>query len=385
LVRGLFVVVGGDWARFWGASRAFESEKPAAAYQLANISAFMQPLAKFVRPGGPGIRVGPAPYPPIFMSLFDVFTEPSPPTGFLLWTAFNVVLAAFVARRIASEFRTQSPWAVTILIIASFPLMMALVAGQVVVLLLVCVSFAVADFEQGREFRAGIWTGLLILKPQYAIGLVLVYLIKRRTAAASGFAVGAAAIVIGSLAAGGVSGLIAYGRMLMTSYPSLTGGAGIDPNGMIGWRDLVLTTFPHLAAGPSLILVAAMSLMTLALLPLIWRGEWNPSDPRFAAQMTATFAVTLLVAYHSQPHGAALLLLPGGLVVARQCASPGVRKLLVGAIAGAPILGAISALAVGDLSLVGLGTTGVLIALLIMLAYEELAKGRGSGLAIAHA
>jgi Glycosyltransferase family 87 len=319
------------------------------------------------------------------MRLFDVFTEPSPPTGFLLWTAFNVFLAAFVARRLASQFQTESPWAVTILIIASFPLMMALVAGQVVILLLFCVYFAVADFERGREFRAGIWTGLLILKPQYAIGLVLVYLIKRRTVAASGFAVGAGAIVLGSLAVGGVSGLVAYGRMLMTSYPSLTGGTGIDPNGMIGWRELVLTTFPHLAAGPSLVLVATLSLTTLALLPLIWRGEWNPTGPRFTTQLTATFAATLLVAYHSQPHGAALLLVPGGLVVARRSSSPAVRKLLVGAVVVAPLLGAVSALALGNLSLVGLATTGVLIALLIMLAYDELAEGRGSGLAMADA
>ncbi len=382
-VRGLFVVVGGDWARFWGASRAFESVKPAAAYRLPDIASFMQPLVRYARPGSPGIRVGPAPYPPIFMKLFDVFTEPSPPVGFLLWTGFNVLLAAFVARRLAGQFQTNSPWAVTLLFVASFPLMMALVAGQVVVLLLVCVFSAVDDFERGREFRAGIWTGLLILKPQYAIGLVLIYIIKRRVVAASGFAVGAAAIVLGSLVVGGLSGLVAYVRMLMTSYPSLTGGTGIDPNGMIGWRELVLNLFPHLTVGRSLVLVATLSLLTLALLPLIWRGEWNPYDPRFTTQLTATFAATLLVAYHSQPHGAALLLVPGGLVVARRGATPAIRKLLVGSVVVAPLLGAISAFTLGNLSLVGLATSGVLIALLIMIAYSELSNRSGTGLTIA--
>jgi hypothetical protein len=168
----------------------------------------------------------------------------------------------------------------------------------------------------------------------------------------------------------------------MTSYPSLTGGTGIDPNGMIGWRELVLTFFPHVAARPSLVLVATLSLLTLALLPLIWRGEWNPSDPRFAAQMTATFAATLLVAYHSQPHGAALLLVPGGLLVARRGGTPAIRKLLVGAVVAAPLLGAISAFTLGNLSLVGLATSGVLIALLIMLAYSEFSRGNGTGLAL---
>lgn len=382
LVRGLFVDVGGDWARFWGAARAFDSRKPAAAYRLPDIASYMQPLFQYARPGSAGVRVGPAPYPPIFMKLFDVFTEPAPPVGFLLWTAFNLLLAAFVARRLAGEFDTASPWLVTLFFVGSFPLMLALFAGQVVVLLLVCVFFAMTDFEHGREFRAGVWTGLLILKPQYAICLVLVYLFKRRTVAALGFASGAGAVLIGSIAVGGISGVVAYGRMLLTSYPTFTGNTGIDPNGMIGWRELALTFFPRLATKESLLLVATLSLLTLALLPLIWRGEWKPSDPRFATQMTATFAATLLVAYHSQPHGAALLLVPGGLVLARKSAPPSACRLLAGAVVAAPILGAISAFTRGDLSLVGLTTSGVLILLLLMLAYDALTQARSTGIAI---
>lgn len=372
--RGLFVVVGGDWARFWGATRVFDAVAPAAAYRLPQIAAAMQPLARYARLGASGVSIGPAPYPPLFLWLFAVFTLPAPPLGFFLWTALNVGLALLVARRLAGAFRMGSSWIPALLVLGAFPLMLALVVGQVVVLLLVCVLQAVTEFERGHELRAGIWTGLLVLKPQYVGCIVLVYLLKRRVAATAGVAIGATAILAGSLAVGGDDGLLAYGRMLITDYPSYAGGTGIEPRGMIGWRSLVLTMFPHLGTVPGLLLVAALSLLTLALLPVIWRGAWEPAGPRFAGQLVATLAVTLLVAYHSQPHGAALLLVPGSLVVARASAPRIARHLLVGAVVGAPMLGVVSALAVGDLSLVSPVLSGVLVVLLVVLVRAEAAE-----------
>jgi hypothetical protein len=372
--RGLFLVVGVDWARFWGAARAFGADTPASAYHLPMIGFFMQPLVHYARPGSGGIRVGPAPYPPIFLKLFAVFTLPPPPLGFLLWTAVNAGLALFVARRVGRRFRSAPSWRVILFMLASFPLMMALYVGQIVVLLLVCLLQAVTEFERGRELQGGIWTGLLILKPQYAWAFLLVYLLKRRAAAIAGFALGAGGLLAASLAVGGVGGLIAYARMLVTDYPAYRGGVAIDPRGMIGWRALVTNALPHLGTGPSLLLVAFLSAATVGLLPVIWRGAWQPSSPRFVDQLTATVVITLLVAYHSQPHGATLLMVPAGLAVARPAAPPGLRTLLVGSVAAAPLLGTISALVRGDLSLVSVGITVVLVAMLGVLVHAELTE-----------
>jgi hypothetical protein len=372
IVRGLFIVLGGDWARFWGAARAFNETGPRSGYRLAAISAYMQPLDQYTHPSAGGIRPGPSPYPPIFMKLFDVFTLPDPRVGFVLWTALNLALAIYVARTLAGHFPTDSPWLVTLMLTGYFPLMLGLFAGQVVVLLLVCLLQAVTEFERGREFRAGIWCGLLVLKPQYAFCLVLVFLLKRRTAATTGFAVGACAIFAASIAVGGIAGMVAYARMLLTSYPSFTGDTGIDPNGMISWRGVVASLFPGLGTVPSLILVATLSLLTLALLYPIWRGEWDPFSTRFSGQLTATVAATLLVAYHSQNHGAALLLVPGSLIVARASAPRIVRALLVGAMVSAPLLGAASAFTVGSIWLEGIVTSAVMLAVLIAMAFDEL-------------
>lgn len=367
-VRGLFVVVGVDWARFWGASRAFSHVSPAAAYRLPEIATFMQPLVQYYQPDVGAVRVGPAPYPPIFLKIFEIFTLPPSPIGFLLWTALNILLAVYVVYRLAKRFPAASRIQVALLMLSTFPLMMAFFVGQMVVLLLVCVMQAVEDFTNGREFRAGLWTGLLVLKPQYAFCLFFVYVIKRRASALAGSAVSAAAIVVGSLAVGGFGGVIAYVRMLFNAYPAYAGGTAIDPRGMIGWRSLVITIFPHLSTISSLLLVGVLSLLTIALLPLIWRGPWDPSSERFLRQLAATLAITLLVAYHSQPHGAALLLVPCALLLAHPNASSAtLRNLLTGAAALMPVIGIVSAFTVGNLSLVSLFISFVLIALVVVL------------------
>jgi hypothetical protein len=357
IVRGPFIDLGGDWARFWGAARAFEAVKPGAGYQLPQIAAFMQPLARYVNAGAGGVRPGPAPYPPVFLDAFAVLTGLPPLTGFALWTALNAGLALVIAIRLAASFRSRAPWLTTLALAGYFPVMLALFAGQIEIVLLACLMQAIFAFSRGNEHRAGIWLGLLLLKPQYAALILLVPLVKRRWAALGGVALSAAGLLLGSLATGGLAGVLAYVHELMTAYPAYGGSVGIDPRGMIGWRGLTATALPFLAAGPSLALVAGLSALTLAPLVAIWRGPWDPTSPRFARQLTATVAATLLIAYHSQPHGAALLLAPGALVVASAETSRPLRAALLALAVGGPAVGLISALAFGTLWLIGPATT----------------------------
>ncbi len=366
-VRGLFQVPGVDWARFWAASLAFRHAGSAAAYKLPAIAHYMQPILEYYRPEDARVRVGPAPYPPIFLRLFEFLTLPPAPIGYLIWTGLSIGLAAHVFHRLGDRFPTTCRWKFTLLMLSAFPLMMAFYVGQVVALLLVCVMQAMLDFERGRDFRAGMWIGLMILKPQYAVCIMLVLLAKRRWSAIGGATVGGAIILGSSLLVGGVGGLVAYARMLVTDYPSYAGSVAIDPRGMIGWRSLVITVFPDFSTTSSLVLVALLSLATVALLPGIWAGRWDPTSPRFARQMVLTFAITLMVAYHSQPHGAALLLVPCAMLLAQPDASPLARRLLIGSLAITPIVGTISALVMGNLWLVSLMTSGVLIALIVIL------------------
>lgn len=378
-VRGPFAVLGVDWARFWGASRAFSRISPAAAYDLPTIAAFMQPLANSLGAGVPGanvVRVGPAPYPPIFLELFGAFTWPPPLIGFALWTLVNGALAFFLLHGTARRAGLGAPCSVALLLLSTFPMMMALYVGQLVVLLLLCLTQAIEALEAERDFTAGVWTGLMMVKPQYAIWLLAVFVAKRRFTAVAGFATGSAVVVASSLAVGGEDGMTAYIRQLITAYPRYAGAMAIDPRGMISWRGLVIVGFPHLSTTASVGLVALLSVATLALLPLIWRGPWNPAEPRFARRMTATLIVTLLVAYHSQPHGAALLLVPATLMVARSSAPRHAAVLLAVATAATPVVGMMSVALVGTLRLVSPVIIALLIATLALIVRSELSDSR---------
>lgn len=365
-VRGLFVDLGGDWASFWGATQAFERQSPAAGYHLPAIAAATRPLSAFAHDGARGARIGPAPYPPIFLDFFSFFTAPPPVVGYLLWTAVSAIVALLVFRRLAARAHLQSPWLYALFLVSSFPVMMALFVGQVVSILLVCVLLACLDFEDGRELRAGFWVGLLALKPQYAPCLVLVILLKRRWAALAGVSLGGGTVLVASLITGGLSGVVAYGRELATSYPSYAGSLGVDPRGQLSWRSVVAMTLPGLGSGWSLALVIVLSLLTILTLPLIWRGPWSPHSDDFALRFLATLAVTLLVAYQSQPHGAALLLIPGVLVASKSRSSALLPLLFCSAIAAAPWIGLASALILGNLWLVSLAITGVLVSVVIL-------------------
>jgi hypothetical protein len=365
-VRGLFVVLGGDWASFWGATQAFERIKPAAGYRISTIAAATRPLSAFTHDGARGARVGPAPYPPVFLDVFSLFTALPPVVGYLLWTAASAVIALVVFERLADHARVRSPWTVALLLLSSFPVMMALFVGQVVSILLVCILFAVLDFQAGRELRGGFWVGLLALKPQYAPCIVLVLLLKRRWSALAGVGLGGSAVLVASLLTGGLAGVVAYGRELVTAYPSFSGSAGVDPRGQVSWRSMIAMLLPGLSAGWSLALVVALSILTILTLPFIWRGPWNPQSADFALKFMATLAVTLLVAYQSQPHGAALLLIPGVLVVCQSRARAAFRRLFTVGVAAAPWLGLVSALALGDLWLVSLANSGLLVLVIVL-------------------
>ncbi|MBX6341860.1 MAG: DUF2029 domain-containing protein, partial [Thermomicrobiaceae bacterium] len=279
-------------------------------------------------------------------------TWPRPPLGFLLWSGLNLALAAYVARGLARRFPRARRRRVAALLVTCFPLAMGIFVGQPTGLLVLALYQSYLAFERGDEGRAGLWAGLLFVKPQYVTGPLLVLLGKRRWRALAGAAAAEAAILAGSLVVGGLGGIAGYLRTFVEDYPAYRGGIAIDPTGMINWRGLLTTLFPRLPADAGLAATALLSLATLALLPLVWRGRWDPRSPLFAPRFLATMMVTLLIAYHSQLHGAALLAIPGAIALASQSAPRLVRAVLLAGLFGSPVVATLSGLLIGNPMLV---------------------------------
>lgn len=228
----------------------------------------------------------------------------------LVWAWLNGALALFIFLRLARALGLSGT-AVSLLALTSFPLFYTVFLGQSNVWVLLGFSEFYAALRSGRERRAGLWLGLLLIKPQLLPLLLVVLAWKGRWRALQGFAAGAGALLLASLVLVGVASLDALADILR-SYGGVSGGPNTVPRLMANWRGIAANWIqPHSGAfAAAFIVVASGVTVVLGLLP--WRGvRWEELKPeRFDALMLGLMAATLLSAYHSHLHTAVLLLVP---------------------------------------------------------------------------
>lgn len=324
---GLFNWVGIDYGLFWAGARAFLKTGPASVYDLEVLTRHVQLLAPYYGPQAPPLQVGPVPYPPIFMLLITPLGLLDAPSSFAIWTLLNLALAVYVVRALASRFSGNS-WLLVAIVVMFFPLGYSLFVGQVTVILLFAFYRAYVAFERGDDLQAGLWSGVLLIKPQYAIFLALVLLYKRRWKAMSGIIVAGLCLLLSSLVLLGPQDLIGYYSSLGYASSYQSGQSIVHPELMISWRGLLVNFAPGLSEMWGLAVTAGLSALTVGALLLIWRGRWEPQSEQFSVRMLAVVLVTLLCSFHSHTHGAALLVVPGMALAAQGGGPPLMQSLM---------------------------------------------------------
>ena len=328
---GWFSWLGFDFGYFWAVTRAGLAGGPAAGYDVTAIAGASQALLPYLAAGGGRPLVVPPPWPPVFFLLLVPVALLPPPAGYLLWTLLNLVVAVLVigagARRAAPTPRRALPLALLALTFYAVP--DALFFGQPSVLGLLAVFRARQAFARGHDLRAGLWTGVLLVKPQYAAFLVLVLLWKRRWRAVAGVAAAGLFLLGSSLLLLGPDGFAAYAGAVLDLARFRVAEPLIAPGLMISWRGVLLNLLPATAPdglGVALALLASAA-TALALWP-VWRGPWAADGPRFDRQLLATMLVTMLASFHNHAHGATLLVAPALAVLAGRAAGPVLGALL---------------------------------------------------------
>lgn len=318
---GLFAFIGGDFGIYRSIAAATLAEGPRALYDLDLVTPYARELAVYYGPDAHGLNLGPGPYPAVYIVPFLLLNVVSPPVGYLIWTAMGSALGLISARGMSARW-PEAGWGIPFAAVLSFPVAMALIYGQLTMLFVYGFYRAYRALEQRHDFRAGLWSGALYLKPQYAVFLLPVFLFKRRWRALGGMMLAGVLVLLGSLAIVGPGGFAAWSETVreMSGFRHVL--PMISPQWMINWRGLFASFLPDdVSEQTGQWVTAAFSVLTLGVLPLIWRGEWNPRSERFAVQMLATVIVMMLASYHNHIHSAALLLIPG-LAVAAQRARP---------------------------------------------------------------
>jgi Glycosyltransferase family 87 len=297
--------LGVDYCDYWSAGRVANLHGYAEVYDLQTLGA----MQKSILPASAGslqVVVIPFPYLPVFVLPFQLLSLLSPQVGFWIWTAAGVAAFALYLRRFSRALEQPSPPPrLMLMILVSLPVYMSIFAGQVVVWLAICLGEFTLALVRGRPFRAGLWLGALLLKPQVLVLILLVLLVQRAARIIAGLAVSSSLQLAACLLLGGSDALTQMSRLWLL-YAN--GQARIWVEGMMNWRMLGfhLSTFsnPSLGVGIAGLGMLVTLIMTLS----TWRRPFELRPSPVAIAVLGVFAASATVAWHSHIHSAVILI-----------------------------------------------------------------------------
>lgn len=320
---GLFISLGMDYGLYVAQATVMGGDDPTKIYDKSMTNVVYRHLLDTYGhdpgydPTTPGTWAAHVPYPPIFAWMMQLFTWMSPPVSLLLWGGVNVVLALWIGWRVATHCQGADKTTIMLLFLGSYPVVLNLHVGQIQILLAWFMTECYLALRAGKDFRAGIWLGCILLKPHYGLLLGLLLLWKCRWKTVLGAAVTGSVIVAGSLVAGGLHTLMAYPQ----AFSDMVQFRGDSPIVMLNWRSVVLDWYPSIYWRSGIILTVLLGIATILCVGWIWRGPWNVSAADFPAKMLLTLLATIIVLYHSHPYGAAIVVMPLAAVVLSEGAS----------------------------------------------------------------
>lgn len=211
-------------------------------------------------------------------------------------------------------YRTSLHWLVVALLAVTWPpLMHTITGGQnaALTLMLLCAAFAAT--RAGRQGLSGLALGLLLFKPQYALPLLGLLLLRRQfiTVAVAGIT-GAAQYVVGALFCGW-DWPQQMSHYLATYYRTAENASNSAKHiSLLEVLDYSLIEPLAGAAGVGRIIFVG-GYVVVALMVLYLIGMWRDADPAksdYGLYWALAVSATLLISPHTQYYDGALLILP---------------------------------------------------------------------------
>lgn len=316
--RGLFEYIGLDYRGSRAAGEAILEHGLAAPYDLSLLEdserrLFDHYVVESRRHGLP-FGIVPAPYPPPFTLAFIPSTVLEPVPGFLAWTLVHALVLALYQLRLARAFGVSWPGWLIVAVLLSFPSFINFVMGQISIWLVVFFGEAAIAFDRGRTFRAGMWLGLMVFKPQTLVVIVPALALARQWRVLGGMAALVAALIGPTLlvAGGWVGG---YLEGLLNSAGSTGLVMNTFPSSMTNWRAFYLNAVrfhhPLLVAGAATAAMLATGIAGLACSRGL-RGDRRAARVAWLGVAAATCAFS----WHAHVHQSLMLVPPLYAVIA---------------------------------------------------------------------
>jgi hypothetical protein len=212
---GLGQIIGGDFIMFYSTGRLY-NEDPSKIYNYDQQAQIQQALAS------PTILPGLNPYmnPPYVAPIYSLLTALPLPWAFLTWTVSMIILA-FISVRVLimivpdeTKIKGLNYTQLLILVLSFFPFIESLQAGQNSGLTLLLMTGLIYFTSKEKHFLSGVVAGLMIYKPQYILGFLILWVVWKNIKSLAGFALVALAW-IGSF-------YLANGSELFRDYQNLS-------------------------------------------------------------------------------------------------------------------------------------------------------------------
>ncbi len=269
--------------------------------------------ANLIQPHRIASQVLPFVYPPMILPLVIPFAMVPLRQSYYLWMAGSVVLLGLFLLLMQRHLKLVRHELVILSlgVLSFYPLSIHLWQGQSSLIVLLGITLGYLALRKGEDFWGGVALALGSVKPQLIVPLVLVLLMKRRWKTMGGFLGGVAALLLPTWPLLGPLGMVDYTRFILSSL-GWNQQYGMFPETMQNLRALSRWLVGN---GPlQLVLLSLFSLAGLAVLVWVWRGKWQPREPRFPLQFAATILLTTLLSPHLYIHDLTLWLLPGALL-----------------------------------------------------------------------
>ncbi len=267
--------IGVDYCEYVSAGRVANTYGYAGIYNLQLLEQVQRSILSAAG-NSSSFAVLPFRYLPVFVLPSQLLSHLSPGSGYWIFTALNVAALFFYLQFFIRSLRlSPAPARLMLMIFACLPVFMNIFDGQMDILLAICVGEFMRAFLGKRSFRAGLWLGGLLLKPQVLILIGVILLLQRSWRILAGLAISSFAFAIASFLLVGQAGLV---QMLKVWLSATDSQANVWVEGMMNWRMLGVhlsnVTNPWVGWG----IAGAGMLATAAITIFVWRRPFDP-DP----------------------------------------------------------------------------------------------------------
>ena len=209
------------------------------------------------------------------------------------------------------------------------PLWVALYQGQSSLFLLAAFALAFVLLKSRKEFTGGVALGFGLLKLQFVLPFVVIFLVRRRWRFLAGFAACALVLAFVSIAAVGWKGAMDYVQFLLAignNPQNISFGSGVDMPTIHGFVFAILGRNISGTALNTIVAVLSIALLTWVAI------EWNKRQEvtSFDLMFSAAVAASLLSGSHMFTHDFSPLILPMLLVAGHLSGSVSLGRLFLG-------------------------------------------------------